>query len=211
MPAPSRPRPRFRPGTRRRRAGFTLLEILVSIMIFLGMVSMALWMMASAEDQALASERARQLRMLAEYKLGEISIFERRFDQNDEGDFSDLPEDMRELYREWRWRLDVRDVTAFEGKTVDPNAPLLFPDASSSSTSTDAGSGSGSGSGGTSGTSGTEGTGKGESQILRELVLTVTAPSDTGEGEGDSIEIVTFLPQVATKAAAPAAGAGGTK
>ena len=48
---------------------------------------------------------------------------------------------------------------------------------------------------------------KGEAQVIRQLTLKVWAPGDDG-GEGDTIEIVTYLPQIAAKTAAGSKPAG---
>lgn len=179
-----------------RRAGFTLIEITAAMVIYFLIVTLAVWSMSDADDQSLDAERARQLRMLADLKLGEIAIFERHFDEplGPEG-FHDLPEDLREEFADWEWQTEVGDRTIF-GPVKDEHAPSLYE----SEASTDA-------SQTPTETSSSAAKGKGESQLLREIVLKVTAPAD--DGEGDAIEIVTYLPQVPAKASGGAAGAGG--
>ena len=180
---------------RRRRsaaAGFTLLEIVIAIGIFFMMVTLSMWTMTDSVDQSLASERARQLRMLAEMKLGEIAVFERHFDQNLGPEwFDDLPDPLRKDFEGWQWQLDVDDVTTF-GEEKE-NAPALFASAHAKDASA-------TGAGSADPSSNPASKTKGESQVLRQLVLKVWAPGEDG-AEGDSIEIVTYLPQVEAKAA----------
>lgn len=202
------PRP-FRPpsGARRASGGFTLLEITVAMLIFFLIVTFAFWSMSDAVDQALAAEQARRLRMLADRKLGEVAVFEQEFDPAggaDEGDFDDLPDELRDLYEGWTWEIEVRDVTVF-GLQKDQNAPYLFPDSVPSTEETAAG-GTGTSSGTSSGSSK-----KGETQLLRELRLRVAAPASEDGGEGDAIEVVTYLPPVAAKAAPAAPSSGGNR
>lgn len=177
-----------------QRGGFTLLEIVMAMSIFFLVVSFSLVITADASDQALAAENARRLRMLAEMKAGEMAVFERYYDDEDGTDksFENLPEELRELYRDWTWTLAIEDVTAF-GKQKDENARYLFGEPDGESSTKD-------------GTyPGAEPTQKGDTQLLRQLVLTVKSPEN--EGEGDSIEIVTFMPLLPQKTAAPAGGA----
>ena len=166
------------------------------MMIFFLIITFAYWSMIDAVDQSISSERQRQLVMLAQRKLGEIAIFERHFDENlgPEG-FDDLPDEMRDDFEGWEWQLDVTDVTTF-GPPKD-NAPGLFEttDTKGAQTGTD-----------TADTS-AQSAKKGEAQVIRQLTLKVWAPGDDG-GEGDSIEIVTYLPQIAAKTAAGSKPAG---
>lgn len=181
------------------RAGFTLIEVTAAIMIFFLMVTFAFWAMSDAVDQSISSERARQLRMLAERKLGEIAVFERHFDDNLGPDpFDDLPEGMREDFDGWEWQIDVKDYTAF-GQPSD-DAPALFDQASS----TDAAA-AGTDTADTSAAAAK----KGDRQVTRVLKLTIRAPAEDGE-DGDTIEVVTYLPQVVQKAVAGSKSTGDT-
>lgn len=183
----------------RSRSGFTLIELTAAILLFFIIVTFAYWAMGSSVDQSIRAETGRELRMLAERKLGEVAVFERFYDEQlGPEEFDDLPEEMRERYKDWTWQTDVRDVTVV-GDQKDENAPPLYGEASDSATETKDES--------SSGTGGTAAK-KGETQLLREIVLKVTAPGGDG-GDGDSIEIVTYLPQVPAKAAAGPKPAGG--
>jgi type II secretory pathway pseudopilin PulG len=176
----------------RRARGFTLLEIVAAMLIFFLMVTFALWAMSDSYDQSRAAEDARVLRMLAERKLGEIAVFERHHDVQGNGRFDDLPDEIRDVYQDWEWESEVRDVTVF-GTQTDPNADYLFE----SPSTTDAASADASG-----GTA-QQTQKKGDTQMLREIVLRVKAPAE--EGEGEMVEIVTYLPQVPQKTAGGAA------
>lgn len=180
------PRRRFRPAN--GAAGFTLLEITAAMLIFFLVVMFSLWMMSDATDQSLGAWNARSLRMLAERRLGEIAVFEKHYDEPDGGGFDDLPEELREEYAEWEWETEIRDVTVF-GTQKDENAPYLFGDPGDDEKES---SGTGAGDAGA--------TKKGDTQVLREIVLRIRAPG--AEGETELIEVVTYLPQVAQKAAA---------
>lgn len=182
---------------RRSERGFTLLEVIIAFALFAAIVVFAGWRVLDASDQSLSAERARQLRMLAEIRAGEIEIFEKYYDQPLSGDFDDLPEEIRDAYEGWEWETEIRDVTVF-GLQKDEAAPYLFTE-NDPGTDPDAAS-----SGGSSGGSGGTSKSKGETQILRELVLKVRSPSL--DGASDEIEIVTYLPTVVAAAAA----AGGT-
>jgi type II secretory pathway pseudopilin PulG len=186
-------------GTSLRSPGFTLLEIVVAILIFFVIITFAAWVTSQSVDQALAAERARELRLLAGRKLAELAVFEKHYDEVLDGDFNDLPDGMREKFEGWTWKLDVTDRTVF-GTQKDEHAEPLFDSATDTSLTSKTGSSS------TAGEE-TAGASKGETQVLRELVLTVTAPGEDG-GPGDSVEIVTYLPQVVAKQPQPAAGGG---
>ena len=179
-----------RPGLR-RSGGFTLLEMIAALAIIAITMLFSSLVMVDSYDQSLGAQNARILRMLAERKLGEIAVFERHFDANEAADFSDLPEEIRDEYDDWEWETEIRDVTVF-GTQTDPNADYLFESADPT----------------TEGTLGGTATGaeaakkKGDTQMLREVVLRVKAPSE--EGEGELVEIVTYLPQVPVKTAAGA-------
>jgi prepilin-type N-terminal cleavage/methylation domain-containing protein len=179
-----------------RRRGFTLLEIVTAMMIFFLVISFAIWTTAAAEDQAIAAQRARQLRMLGELKLGEIAVFEQHFDQETGNDqqFDSLPDDLREEFKDWRWRLQIKDVTAF-GPQTDQNAEYLFEEPEDAKKNADGTPAEPDPSAGQPGAAK-----KGDTQLLRQLTLTVTAPGEDG-GDGDAIEIVTFLPMIVQKTA----------
>ena len=171
-------------------AGFTLLELLVAISIFITMMTAILVFMDSSDVKVAGSLRARELRVLAEWKLGEVEIFEREFDDIfDDEDFDEYGD----RWDGWTWSLGIRDVVIF-GTTSDENAEYLFgaPDEDDEEQDQDAG--------------GAPAEREGETQFLRELTLTVKAPDD-GAGENDSVTIVTFLPLVDYGVAAPG-GAG---
>jgi prepilin-type N-terminal cleavage/methylation domain-containing protein len=181
-----------------RRAGFTLLEIVVAMMIFFLIITFAFWTMSQSVDQALSAERSRELRLLVERKLGEVAVFQEHYGQYDDqdGDFSDLPEGMRERFEGWTWKVHVETKTAF--LTGDEGAPALFD-------------GSGTGTTSTTTTDEAAKAAAAKSVKLTEFVLTVTAPGDDG-GTGDSVEVVTYLPEdpkPATGTAAPGAPGGG--
>lgn len=182
-----------------RMRGFTVLEIVVAMLIFFLIITFAFWTMSQSVDQSLSAERARELRLLAGRKLAEIAVFEKHYDENLDGDFSDLPDDLRERYEGWTWKLDVTDRTIF-GTQKDEHAEPLFESATDTATTAKT-------TGAGSSTAGEESAGakKGETQVLRELVLTVTSPGDDG-GAGDSIELVTYLPQVVAKQTTAAKG-----
>ena len=86
---------------------------------------MALVSLQNSTDQALDSVRARELRVLAERKMGEIQVFEAEYDDiYDNEDFDDYHDD---LYDGWEWSLFIRDVVIF-GTTNDEAAEYLFGD-----------------------------------------------------------------------------------
>jgi len=175
---------------RRSSAGFTLIEITAATLLFFIVVTFALQATTDSVDQSLSAERARRLSMMAGLKLGEIEVFERYHDYPPSAptDFDNLPEDLAAEYEGWQWESLIEDFTFF-GRQKDPNAPYFFEeDASDAEEDTSA-------SGGSTGPGSGAQNSKGDTQILRRVVLKVTTPSE--DGDGDSIEIVTFLPQVA--------------
>jgi prepilin-type N-terminal cleavage/methylation domain-containing protein len=183
----------------RRERGFTLLEILVAIAIFAFVAGAAMQVMSSADYMAASGRRARDLRMLAERKMGEILTFEKHFDDNMDGDFdTDYPE-YGDRFRDWKWNLDIRDVTVF-GIATQEDAQYLFgePSDEEKAAGTPAAS-SGSTGGGAAGGSGTTQK-KGEPQQLREITLRVSSPAE--DGAADSVEIISFAPLVNRKTAA---------
>ena len=189
---------------RAARLGFTLLEITVAMMIFFLIISFALWAMADSTDQGLAAKHSRELRMLAEMKLGEVAIFETYYNDEDGTDktFDDLPEGMRDIYRDWHWSLGIKDVTVF-GVKNDDNAPYLFGEPDEAKTTNADGT---SGTGDSGGTPAAGATKKREPKLLRQIVVTVSVPSEDGEGDSDGIELVTYLPLPPQKTAAAPKG-----
>ncbi len=177
-----------------RSRGFTLLEIVVALAIFSFIAAVTLSTTADSDYLAGRSRRARELRLLAERKLGEILLFESHFDDTLDGDFAGDPM-LGDEGGDWKWQLDVRDVTVF-GISNQDDAQYLFgapSDEEKTAASTPAQ--------GLAGATGQPGAAKkGEMQQLRELTLKVSAPQT--EGTGDSVEIVTFMPEVAARTAA---------
>ena len=177
-----------------RAGGFTLLELLAAFAIFSLMASAALVNLDRSTDLALTSIRARELRSLAERKLGEIQVFEKEFD--DIYDNERFDDNYGEQWEGWEWSLFIRDVVIF-GETNDEAAEYLFgaPDEDDEDEDPAAAG---------------DAQQKGETQFLRELTLTVRAPTgDDSGGSDESVTIVTFLPLVdhgPTGAAAPAGG-----
>jgi prepilin-type N-terminal cleavage/methylation domain-containing protein len=179
---------------RMRASGFTLLEILIAIAIFAFVAGAAMQSMANSDYLASSARRARELRMLASRKLGEILTFEQAMDDNvDPKDFD--YEEYGDHFKGWQWQLDVRDVTVFGIATAE-NAEYLFGPPTEEEKAA-AGTTSGTqqaqpGSGG--------GAKKGDAQPLRELTLKVSAPAD--DGPADSVQIIMFAPIVNRKTAA---------
>lgn len=160
-------------------SGFTLLELMAAMTIF-GLMA-AIWLvdLDRKTDLALGSVRARELRVLAERKLGEIAVFEAEMD--DIFDNEKFDDEYGEEWEDWEWSLFIRDVVVF-GETNDEAAEYLFgapPEDDEDDQTAE------------------EQQQKGETQFLRELTLTVRAPGgdDTGATD-DSVTIVTFLPLV---------------
>jgi prepilin-type N-terminal cleavage/methylation domain-containing protein len=191
----------------RRERGFTLLEILVAIAIFTFVAAAAMATMANSDQMAAAGRRARDLRMLAEVRMGEVLAFEKHWDEQGvgyEGDFGDHPE-WGERFKDWKWQLDIRDVYVF-GIASEDDAQYLFGQptddekaeaASSQSQGSGAQSGGTGAGGGGTGTGGSGGSGgstkkQGDPQKLRELTLRVSSPAD--EGAADSVELIVFAP-----------------
>ena len=184
-----------RPDRTAHTGGFTLLELLAAFAIFGLMASAALVNLDRSTDMALTSVRARELRALAERKLGQVQVFEKEFD--DVFDNERFDDDYGEQWDGWEWSLFIRDVVIF-GETNDEAAEYLFgaPDTDDETEEAPAAAG--------------DAQQKGETQFLRELTLTVRAPTgDDLGGTDDSVTIVTFLPLVdhgPTGAAAPTGG-----
>jgi prepilin-type N-terminal cleavage/methylation domain-containing protein len=181
----------------RRQRGFTLLEVLVATTIF-GFVAIAAAQITWNSDYvAAAAVRSRELRMLAERKLGEVLAFEEYYDQdNREGRF-DAYEEYKDRFKDWTWQVEIRDVTVF-GISSQENAEYLFgqptDDEKAALTQPQ------------SGQSGQPGqpTKKGELQQLREITLRVASPADGGTP--DSVELIVFAPLVKKAAATGKSG-----
>jgi prepilin-type N-terminal cleavage/methylation domain-containing protein len=191
---------------RRVDCGFTLLEILVAVVIFAFVASAAMTVMADSDYMAASGKRARELRMLAERKLGEVLAFERHFDDlpTTDGDFqSDYPE-YGDRFKGWTWSLEVDDFTVF-GISSDPEAKYLFgaptDDEKAQAAAQTSGAGSSSGA---SGQPGNASAAKTPEQKLRRLILRVSSPTD--EGAGDTVEITMFAPLLAPKQGASKGG-----
>ena len=155
-----------------RQAGFSLLELMAAVTIFLLIAATTMQIADHASDKAISARASRELRFLAEYRLEEIKIFEGDYDDILQGSFDDVDD----IYKDFEWELDIRDVVVF-GQSSSEDAQYYFeePDNEESSTT------------------GPNQPPSGEPQELRELTLRVTAPTDGG-GQGDSIEIVLLLP-----------------
>ena len=176
-----------------RQRGFTLLEVLVATAIFAFVAAAASQTMVNADYLSASGRRARELRMLAERKLGEILTFEEHYDKDasSDGTFSDYPE-YGEQFRDWTWQVEIRDVTTF-GISSQEDAQYLFgaPTDEEKAAQT-AAPASGTGQPGAPAK-------KGETQTLREITLRVATPADGGTA--DSVEIVTFAPLLKAAAA----------
>lgn len=181
----------------RRERGFTLIEIAVATTIF-GFVAVAASQITINSDVIAASGiRARELRMLAERKLGEVMTFEEYYDQdNREGHF-DAYEEYKDKYAEWTWQVEIRDVTVF-GISSQEDAQYLFGQPTDDEKAAQSQP--------QSGQSGQPGQPqkKGELQQLREITVRVASPSD--DGAPDAVELIMFAPLVKKAASAPKSG-----
>jgi prepilin-type N-terminal cleavage/methylation domain-containing protein len=194
----------------RRRAarGFTLLEILVAIAIFAFVASAAMTTMADSDYMSASGRRARELRMLAERKIGEILAFEQHFDELEsrDGDFeSDYPE-YGERFKGWTWNLELRNVIVFGVSTAEDAEYLFGPPSEDEKTQ----AAQQTGAQGTTGQQGPPGQQPsssaklGKTQELRELTLRVSSPTD--DGGGDSVQIIVFAPKLIPKQGAAKSG-----
>lgn len=189
---------------RRGAAGFTLLEILVAIAIFTFVVAGAMATMANCHELAESGKRARDLRMLAEVRMGEVLAFEKHWDDQVpyEGDFADHPE-WGERFRDWKWQFDIRDVYVF-GVASEDDAQYLFgtptDDEKAQATSQQQSSGASQQGGGQQGGQQPPAKKQGDPQKVRELTLRVSTPAE--DGASDSVELVVFAPTLPTAAAA---------
>ncbi len=175
----------------REQRGFTLLEIMVSLAIFSFVAAAALQTTANSDYLAASGFRARELRMLAERKLGEILTFEQHFDDNMDGDIGDDYPEYGEQFKGWKWQLEIRDVTVF-GIATEEEAQYLFGAPTDEEKAEAAAPAAGAGQPG-------QPKKKGETQQLRELTLKVSASEDGGAA--DSVQIIAFAPSVARKTA----------
>ena len=176
----------------REERGFTLLEVLVALAIFAFVASAAVQTMANSDYLAASARRARELRMLAERKLGEVLAFEQHYDDNYELQDFDYPE-YEDHFKDWKWQLDVRDVTVFGTATED--APSLYGETDEEKEAQQNAGASGS----TAGTQPGQTQRKGEAQQVRELTLRVSAPAEGGAS--DSVQLIVFAPLVTRKTA----------
>jgi prepilin-type N-terminal cleavage/methylation domain-containing protein len=183
--------------TRRAERGFTLLEVLVALGIFAFVAGAAMQTMSSTHYMASSAKRARELRMLAERKLGEILAFEQHFDDNLDGDIGDDWPEYGAKFRGWKWQLEIRDVTVF-GISNQEDAQYFFGPPTDEEKN--AALNPQQGASGTGGQPGAPAAKKGEPQQLRELTLRVSSPPE--EGSSDAVQIITLAPLVARKTAA---------
>jgi len=173
--------------------GFTLLEILVAFAIFVFIASAAMLTISSSHLHAAAARRARDLRMLAERKLGEVLAFEEFYDaENQDGRFDEYDE-YKDLYADWTWQVEIRDVTVF-GISSQEDAQYLFGEPTDDERTAQSQP-----TGGQSGQPGQPAK-KGELQQLREITVRVGSPPD--DGTPDSVELIVFAPLVKKAAAA---------
>jgi prepilin-type N-terminal cleavage/methylation domain-containing protein len=166
--------------------GFTLLEIIVAVAIFAFISGAAMQTMSSSDHLAGSAMRARDLRMLAERKLGEALTFDAHYEAEQlSGDFKGYDE-FKDRFDGWTWQVETRDVWVF-GIASDENAEYLFgaPTEDEKAAQTQAQSGAQSGQPG-------QPAKKSEPRKLREITVRVASPSD--DGTPDSVELIMFAP-----------------
>jgi prepilin-type N-terminal cleavage/methylation domain-containing protein len=183
----------------RRQHGFTLLEVLVAGAIFTFVAAAAAQITTNSDYLASTAIRARELRMLAERKLGEVMAFEEYYDQdNREGRF-DAYEEYKDRFADWTWQVEIRDVTVF-GISTQEDAQYLFGQPTDDEKAAQSQP-----QGGQTGQPGQPAK-KGELQQLREITVRVASPADGGMP--DSVELIVFAPLVKKAAAAPSKSGG---
>lgn len=182
----------------RAQRGFTLLEVLVAFAIFSFVAGAAIQTMSNCDHLSVSARRARDLRMLAERKLGEVLAFEEHYDAGNvpEGTFEDYAE-YKDRFAEWTWQVEIRDVTVF-GISTQEDAQYLFGEPTDDERTAQSQP-----TGGQSGQPGQPAK-KGELQQLREITVRIASPAE--EGTPDSVELVVFAPLVKKAAAAPKSG-----
>ena len=162
----------------RRRDGFTLLELMTALAIFLIIAAATMEITDGANDLAIEARTSRELRYLAEYKLEQIKVFEEEFDDILTGDFGDF--DDEDTYADYEWELGIDDMTVF-GINSDEEAQYYWEAPDKDEEQPQAGAAPN----------------QGKPEVLREITLTVTAPESGGQR--DSIKVITLLPTVEYK------------
>lgn len=166
--------------------GFTLLEIIVAVAIFAFIAGAAMQTMSSSGNLAGTAMRARDLRMLAERKMGEVLTFDAHYEaENLSGTFATY-EEYKDRFDGWTWQVETRDVYVF-GIASDENAEYLFgaptDDEKAAQTQTQTGGGAGQPG---------QPAKKSEPKKLREITVRVASPTE--DGTPDSVELIMFAP-----------------